>query len=113
MAPFSSSRTAWVQVACCISRGSQGGIQRGEGNGGGKREQFRTSALMSRIIEEELPTEPGRVHRGVDRETDGSWVVENLIVISSLKKSIIKMIIVDPHPVNFSVLHIMAFFQSL
>lgn len=88
MAPFSSLRTAWIRVACCrISRGSQGGIQRGEGNWGGEREQFRTSALMSRIIKEELPTEPGRVRRGVDCETDGSWVVENLIVISSLKRA--------------------------
>lgn len=88
MAPFSSLRTAWIRVACCrISRGSQGGIQRGEENWGGEREQFRTSALTLKIVKEELPTEPGRVRRGVDCETDGSWVVENLIVISSLKRA--------------------------
>lgn len=37
-------------------------------------------------IKEKLPTEPGRVLWGVDCETDGPRVVENFIVISSLKE---------------------------
>lgn len=36
-------------------------------------------------IKEKLPTEPGRVLRGVDSEADGPWVVEDFVVISSLK----------------------------
>lgn len=45
----------------------------------------RTSAFRRGVIEEELPAEPGRVRRGVNGEADGARVVENLVVISSLR----------------------------
>lgn len=44
----------------------------------------RTSGLVWRGIKEELPAEPGRVRRGVDRETDGPRVVEDFIVVSTV-----------------------------
>lgn len=47
----------------------------------------RTSGLVGWSIKEKLPTEAGRVLRGVDREADGPRVVEDLIVVSPLKRA--------------------------
>lgn len=44
-----------------------------------------TSAFRLGVIKEKLLTESGCVRRGVDGEADSSWVIKNLIVISTLK----------------------------
>lgn len=60
----------------------------GEGGGGDAMAGVRygTSTLRWGISEEKFPAEPGRVRRGVNGEADGTRVVENLVVISSLRR---------------------------
>lgn len=52
---------------------------------------MRTSASAWQSIKKELLTEPSRVLRGVDGETRGSRVIENLIVVSSLRRESSKL----------------------
>lgn len=49
-------------------------------------DELGTSALRWGVSEEEFPAEPGRVRRRVNGEADGTRVVENLVVVSSLRR---------------------------
>lgn len=61
-------------------------LMSGSTTSGHPHQNPRASAFRWGVIEEDLPAEPGRVRRGVNGEADGARVVENLVVISSLRR---------------------------